>query len=188
VARIKPAPTPTDPGLHPALATSNAILGHLPGVKEAIDTWMSSLREAGSLPPRLVELVRIRVAFHNQCRTCMAVRYLPDEVDEDLVCSLERPAESDDLTEAERAALGFADLFATNHLAIDDAVYEDLRRFFTEPELVELGVLCAYLVGIGRLSATWDAIDDLPETFTATQDGPVTPWGHREVVAVPARR
>ena len=43
---------------------------------------------------------------------------------------------TDDLTPAERAALRFADLFATNHLAIDDAVYDDLRLHFTEGELV----------------------------------------------------
>ena len=80
----------------------------------------------------------------------MAIRYdeaVEDGVTEELVCSLERPAEADDLTDAERAALRFADLFATNHLAIDDAVYDDLRRYFTEGELVEIGLNCAIDVG-----------------------------------------
>jgi hypothetical protein len=114
----------------------------------------------------------------------MAVRYsvaVDDGVDEELVCSLEKPQEADDLTQAEQAALRFADLFATNHLAIDDAVYDDLRQHFTEGELVEIGLNCAMDVGMGRLVATWRVTDDLPERFQA--DGAVvTPWGGDEVL------
>lgn len=108
----------------------------------------------------------------------MAVRYrkaVDEGVSEELVCSLERPMDAPDLTDAERAALRFADLFATDHLAIDDAVYDDLRQHFDEGELVDLGLLCAYCVGIGRLVATWRVTDDLPERFRG--DDIVTPWG-----------
>ena len=142
--------------------------------------WMTNT----SLPPRLVELVRLRIAFHNQCRSCMAMRYehaTLDGVDETLVCSLEQPEEAPDLTDADRAALNYADLLATNHLAIDDAVYAGLRAHFAEGEIVELGQIAAICVGLGRLDATWDLRDDLPEFFQ--RQGPasggtiVTPWG-----------
>jgi len=99
-----------------------------------------------------------------------------DGVTETLVCSLERPADADDLTDAERAALRFADLFATNHLAIDDAVYDDLRQHFTEGELVEIGLNCAIDVGVGRLTATWDVTDDLPDDFRLSSTETATPW------------
>ena len=36
--------------------------------------FMAALRDRGTLPARLRELVRLRVAFHNQCRSCMALR------------------------------------------------------------------------------------------------------------------
>ena len=107
------------------------------------------------------------------------VRYqsaIDDGLTESLVCSLERPADADGLSPAERSALRFADLFATDHLSIDDTVYDDLRRYFTEDELVELGVHCAYALGIGRLTATWDVTDDLPDAFRSTSDSPVAPW------------
>jgi alkylhydroperoxidase family enzyme len=135
------------------------------------------LDERRTLPGRLLELVRLRVAFHNQCRSCMAVRYQPsDEVSEDLVCSLERPYEAEDLTDAERAALAYADAFATNHLQIDDEVYEGLRAYFSEAEIIELGMNVALFVGFGRLESTWDMVDELPERFS--QRGVViTPWG-----------
>jgi hypothetical protein len=125
-------------------------------------------------------------AAHNQCRSCMSVRYqsaIDDGLTEDAVCSLERPADAPDLSDAERAALKFADLFATNHLAIDDTVYDELRTHFTEDQLVELGVHCAIALGIGRLTATWDVTDDIPDAFRSDTDGQVTPWSSAGVVA-----
>jgi AhpD family alkylhydroperoxidase len=160
------------------------ILSHRPDVAAALSAYAVALATSSTLSPRLTELVRLRIAFHNQCRSCMAVRYryaVDDGVTEDLVCSLERPAEAPDLTDAERAALRFADLFATDHLAIDDTVYAELRRHFTEGELVDLGLHCANCVGIGRLAATWSLTDSLPERFRA--EGPVTPWGPDAILA-----
>ena len=163
-----------------------SILGHRPEVAGALGAVKAALQANGTLSPRLVELVRLRIAFHNQCRSCMSVRYqsaIDDGLTESLVCSLERPADADDLSPAERSALRFADLFATDHLSIDDTVYADLRRYFTEDELVELGVHCAYALGIGRLTATWDVTDDLPDAFRSTSDSAVAPWVSEGVIA-----
>lgn len=130
------------------------------------------------LSDRLLELVRLRIAFFNQCRTCMAIRYpgaIEDGLTEDLVCSLEKPYEASDLSEAERAAIRYGELLATDHLAIDDSVYDDLRRHFTEDEIVELGSYCAFCVGFGRLGATWNMIEELPSRFH--HGDAATPWG-----------
>jgi AhpD family alkylhydroperoxidase len=161
-----------------------AIYARRPEVAGSLGAVIGALRETGTLPPRLVELVRLRIAFHNQCRSCMSLRYqsaVDDGLTEDAVCSLERPAEAPDLSAAERSALHYADLFATDHLSIDDAVYTELRQHFTEDELVELGVHCAYAVGFGRLTATWNVTEDLPEGFAAA--GRVAPWAAEGVVA-----
>ncbi|MGZ5393338.1 MAG: carboxymuconolactone decarboxylase family protein [Mycobacterium sp.] len=163
-----------------------SILGHRPEVAGALGALKAALVSTGTLSPRLVELVRLRIAFHNQCRSCMSVRYqsaIDDGLTEDLVCSLEKPAEADDLTEAERSVLRYADLFATNHLAIDDGVYDDLRRHFAEDEIVELGVHCAYAVGMGRLAATWSVTDDVSDVFRSESDSPLAPWDSKGVVA-----
>ena len=163
----------------------NAILSRRPEVATAFGELQAKLRGSGTLPPRLVELTRLRIAYHNQCRSCMSIRYqsgLDDGVTEDAVCSLERPAEAPDLSAAERSALNFADLFATNHLAIDDSVYEDLRTHFTEDELVELGVHCAINVGFGRMVASWAVVDDLPD-LNALAGGQFAPWNSDSVPA-----
>jgi AhpD family alkylhydroperoxidase len=161
-----------------------AIMGHLPAVAEALGSLSAALRASGTLPPRLVELVRLRIAFFNQCRSCIAVRYqsaVDDGLDEDAVCSLERPADAANLSAAERSALRFAELFATDHLAIDDTVYDELREHFSEDQLVELGMHCAIALGVGRLSATWDVSDDLPDTPAPPER--LAPWISASVVA-----
>jgi len=53
----------------------------------------------------------------------------------------------------ERAALRFAELMAGDHRQVDDAVFAELRRHFTEAQIVELGVSTALFVGFGRLNA-----------------------------------
>jgi AhpD family alkylhydroperoxidase len=163
----------------------SGILEQCPDIHDGLSGFSRALRDHRTLAPRLVELVRLRIAFHNQCRSCMAIRYqdaVDDGLDEVLVCSLERPYDSDELSAAEISALRYADLFATDHLRIDDVVYDDLRNHFTEKQLVELGLNCAICVGIGRLAASWDVVDQLPERFQARGSAAVTPWGSDALV------
>ncbi len=182
----------TPPSLDQAMRVQvrvGGIIAHRPEIAAGLGAVSEAINHRGTLSRRLIELIRLRIAFHNQCRSCMAIRYdeaVQDGVTEELVCSLERPAEAADLTDAERAALRFADLFATNHLAIDDAVYDDLRRWFTEGELVEIGLNCAIDVGVGRLTATWDVTDDLDAAFRVPYDAQATPWHTAEPLIVPS--
>lgn len=159
------------------------VFAHRPEQAKAIARLGAALRQHRLLPDRLVELVRLRIAFFNQCRSCMAIRYsdaVRDGLTEELVCSLERPEEAGDLTDAERAAVRYGELFATDHLAIDDSVYDELRRHFSEEQIVELGMHVAFFVGFGRLAATWAMIEELPERFQG--EGARTPWGGEAVL------
>ena len=117
----------------------------------------------------------------------MAVRYAQGSVPESLVCALEAPQDASDLTAAEQAALEFADLFATDHLAIGEPTYERLRSYFDEGEIVELGFMCAIFVGTGRLAATWNVVESLPTDFREA-DGIVTPWGHAAVLGLKSEK
>jgi len=157
-----------------------SVRAHHPELAKAYVRFGAALKSTSVLSSRLRELVRLRIAFHNQCRSCMAMRYadaVDDGVSEDLVCSLEKPQDAPDLNAAERVALRYADLLATNHLAIGDALYAELKTHFSDKQIVELGTWCAVCVGFGRLSATWDMTEDLPERFRTRSDKPVTPWG-----------
>ena len=169
------ADSKADRELHPT-----SIRAHHPEIAKAYLRFGAALKQFSVLSARLRELVRLRVAFHNQCRSCMAMRYadaVDDGVTEELVCSLEKPHAADDLTDAEKVALRFADLLATNHLAVDDRLYAELALHFSEKEVVELGMFSAMCVGYGRLSATWQMHEDLPQRFQVDDGGPVTPGG-----------
>jgi AhpD family alkylhydroperoxidase len=151
---------------------------HCPEQALGLMGFGGALKRNRSLPERLVELVRLRVAFFNQCRSCMAIRYsdaVADGVTEGLVCSLERPQEAEHLSAAEKAAIRYGELMATDHLAIDDGVYDELRRHFTEAQIVELGMTVAFFVGFGRLAATWHMVEELPEAFQKAET--IAPWG-----------
>jgi AhpD family alkylhydroperoxidase len=150
--------------------------------------FMAALARQSTVPPRLQELLRLRIAFHNQCRSCMAVRYeeaIADGLTEDLVCSLEKPQEAGDLSDGERAALQFADQFATNHLAIDDALLARLGQYFSPAQVFDIGMCCAAFVGFGRFAAVNRLTDGLPEEFLRESAEPLTPWGATEVVVRP---
>jgi alkylhydroperoxidase family enzyme len=118
----------------------------------------------------------------------MAMRYqdaIEDGVTEELICSLEYPEGAKDLTDGDRAALRFADLFATDHLAIDEELVDQLRQYFSEREIYEISISCASFVGFGRLAAISTDADSLPEEFRHESDSPLTPWGARETLVVP---
>ncbi|WP_324072998.1 MAG: carboxymuconolactone decarboxylase family protein [Erythrobacter sp.] len=155
---------------------------HCPEQALGLMAFGGALKMNRSLPERLVELVRLRVAFFNQCRSCMAIRYtdaVADGVTEGLVCSLERPQEAADLSAAEKAAIRYGELMATDHLAIDDAMYEELRQHFTEAQIVELGMTVAFFVGFGRLAATYHMVEELPEAFRKAEK--IAPWGAEKI-------
>ena len=158
---------------------------HTPEISKGIVALGGALKTHRSLPDRLVELVRLRVAFHNQCRSCMAIRYqdgVEAGIDEDLVCSLEKPQEASDLSEAEKAAINYGELFATNHLAINDSVYDNLRKYFSEEEVVELSITVAWFVGMGRLAATYHMVEELPKAFQNDDGKQLTPWNEESIV------
>ena len=187
----KLAPAEWDPRLREAVRPDNLtdleqgltrIFAHCPGQALGLMQFGRALKVNRALPERLVELVRLRIAFFNQCRSCMAIRYadaVADGLSEDLVCSLETPQDADNLSEAEKAAIRFGELMATDHLAVGDAMFAELRHHFSEAEIVELGMTCAFFVGFGRLAATFHMVEELPEAFRGAD--PIAPWGQARI-------
>lgn len=192
MARIaKVEPDEWDPRLRAAIRPENLTdleqgltryFAHCPEQALGLMAFGGALKLNRQLPERLVELVRLRIAFFNQCRSCMAIRYsdaVADGVTEALVCSLERPQEAENLTPAEKVAIRYGELMATDHLAIDDALHAELREHFSEAEIVELGMTAAFFVGFGRLAATWKMVEELPEAFRRAET--IAPWGQASI-------
>lgn len=64
--------------------------------------------------------------------------------------------EQADFSEREKMALRFAERMALSHHTLDDAFFAGLRRHFTDPEIVELGLITGQFIGFGRLLAALD--------------------------------
>lgn len=52
----------------------------------------------------------------------------------------------------EQVAIEYAERFALDHLAIDEAFWNRLRAEFTDPEIVDLTICIGNWLGFGRLT------------------------------------
>ena len=140
-----------------------------PDVAKGMWYFANAVYEKTSLPARLREIARLRVAVANGCGVCLntrspkaAAQGLDEEaVQEVMSCSIGTPPEIEGLTERERLAGEYADRFARNHHSIDDQFMAVIRNHFSDVEVIELTALCAMTVGNGRFLAVLDiAVDD----------------------------
>ncbi len=165
---------------------STGIMARAPEMLKANFAFLAKSMQGRTLSRRLLELVRLRIGFHNQCRSCMAMRFqsaFDDGFTEDLVCSLEKPMEASNLTAKEKAAIEYADLFVTNHFAIDESTIDKLRVHFSEAEIVELGLFVGYFMGIGRFLASLGIVEELPEDYQDVSHK-TAPWASSATVLV----
>lgn len=135
------------------------VWAHRPAVAVAWLQALEDFHERGLLPARLRELVRLKIASITNCRACQLARKSDEVSDEDIACLA-----SDDARygPAERAALRYAELFAADHTAIDDALYDELKRCYTVPEIVELNLYCALMLAGGRMTYAQQAYEEDP--------------------------
>ena len=141
------------------------VWAHVPAAATAWVRLLAELQERSGLDERLRELVRLRIAAYTQCRTCSTGRKTELVTEDDIACL---GAGDDRFSPREQAALAYADLFATDHLAVDDDTYRALGKVFTLPEVVELQMFCALMLAGGRLAQVQRAWsdDDRPPVLT----------------------
>jgi AhpD family alkylhydroperoxidase len=135
----------------------------------------------GLIDARLRELLRLRVASFNDCQACKAARKA-DEVSEEDVARL--AADHADFTPREQAALRFADLFVTDHFAIDDEVFRELGALFSKAEIIEITMIVAGHLGNQRMVHVLRAYDNDERPPVLRYDGEFAPTAARETLAV----
>jgi alkylhydroperoxidase family enzyme len=122
----------------------------------------------------LFETVRQRLAFNNECLHCSVVQLnqaaAEDQEERERVLDQLFDYERSDFPDATKAALRFADTLSGEHTSFSEADYQDLRRHFTDDQILDLGMQCAFFIGWQRFNA---AMGILPDSW---QDGSVLPW------------
>jgi alkylhydroperoxidase family enzyme len=115
----------------------------------------------GLLGTALREALRVESARLAGCDTCQIARYDGGPGEAFLSCMSDRS----NLPPRDALALDFLERMHLDHLSIDAAVYRRLGDHFTVAEIIELGSLCAQLVGGHRWLHTLDMMGTDPPVF-----------------------
>lgn len=146
---------------------------------EAGRNWLrmwNELLNGGILPIPMKEAVRVLISTKHFCGYCSTVRSNIAKArgltEEKILATMD--FENSELFDArEKAALRFATKFKEGDDAIDsDAVYDDLKKHFSEEEIIELALLCANTDGVGKFARslqmrTWEEACDLQPLLRA---------------------
>ena len=135
---------------------SQAVRAHVPAV---IKTFSAAWQETfvdGVVDHDLKELCRVYVTKTVDCGYCAAQRSIDAETPEDHYDELLTYEKSERYSDREKAALRYTDAIVWNADFADDAMWAELDRHFTAPELAELGFFIALTSGQQRWLKTLD--------------------------------
>jgi alkylhydroperoxidase family enzyme len=129
---------------------------HRPKMAAGMGALADAVYGSSQLPLREREAARYTIALVNDCKVCRATRARDAaavEIDEGFYADVANWRDGDALTERERLAAEFAQRFALDHLAMDDAFWARLRGAFADDEIADLTICCAAWLGTGRATA-----------------------------------
>ncbi len=81
-------------------------------------------------------------------------------MDDDLYNAVSRYYEVDDFTEREKLAIEYGERFAIDNTTIDDAFWARVAEHFSDAEMLELTMVAAFCVGVGRALQVLDVAVD----------------------------
>jgi alkylhydroperoxidase family enzyme len=135
-----------------------------PALSGPAAAYSSAVYERSSLSLREFESARITIAGINQCVLCLGWRTardvpgrstdpaaVPDSFYDDVVAH-----RWDSLSARERLAAEFAERYASDHLGMDDDLWDRLHAQFSDAELVDLGLCVASWLALGRFNQVFD--------------------------------
>jgi alkylhydroperoxidase family enzyme len=129
-------------------------------LRPEIGAGMGALADAvyghSKLGLREREAARWTIALINDCVVCRNTRAKRGEesgIDEGFYRDVTDWRSSEALTDRERLAAEFAERFALDHQAMDDAFWARLHGSFDDGEIADLVMCCGAWLGMGRMLA-----------------------------------
>ena len=153
-----------------------AIRAHSPGVMRSFTKTRERIFHSGAVDYELKEMLRGYIAASAGCTYCSNQGVSREWLDnreqlEDIL----NHQQSSNYSEREKAALAYADAIMWDPAAADDALWERLKRHFTDEELVELGYWIGFTFGGQRWIKTLDASQgELQEAMASRHHKEVT--------------
>ncbi len=147
-------------------AVFGRILARVPAyAKVTLEAMLHSHTE-GSVDHRLKEMIRVSLArfardqYFSALRSRRAQQAGLDEATIEAACS--RYETDPRFTEAQRVALRYADMMYLDPNQVDAAMYGELKRHYTEAQIMELGAFIAFHYGMQVFMRTLGATPARP--------------------------
>jgi len=125
------------------------VLGLVPHFAEVVGAYEKAVARS-PLDRRLHELVRMRIAVINECVVCLNWRNADWGVGEEELAAVADHADSELFTATEKAALEYAERFATDSARIDDDLIERLVDHLGPAGLADLTLVAGKYLAMGR--------------------------------------
>jgi alkylhydroperoxidase family enzyme len=127
------------------------VMAHRPELVKRLVSVFEAF-SAGEIDPSTLELMRLKIATHNQCAYCSTVR---TKAVEEEVASKERAVfgdtiDADRLTREEELAVRLAAGMADDPHEFTDEFFDELRDVYSEAAISELLVFAGIEVGLDR--------------------------------------
>jgi alkylhydroperoxidase family enzyme len=131
------------------------LIGHNENI---LQNWVNlgiSVFGDSSLDPELLEQVRRALAFGNKCEYCMVKGGKPNIKKK---------------TNKEELATSFAELFAIDHLSINDGHFKLLKEEFTEKEISELCSFISFITACQMLGRIYNLTEEYQSNKVTTME------------------
>ncbi len=127
-----------------------------PKMAAGMGALSAAVYENSELAVREREAARWTIALINDCVVCRDTRAKDGErvgAGEPFYQAATDWRAAEELSDRERAAAEFAERFALDHLAMDDAFWDRMHALFSDDELADLVMCCGMFLGMGRALA-----------------------------------
>ncbi|MFI5322728.1 MAG: carboxymuconolactone decarboxylase family protein [Thermodesulfobacteriota bacterium] len=139
-------------------------LAHKPSILGTIGPFVAAVQQPDELDAKLKERIILRVSKLNRSAYCCHAHeqistkmgFSKGEIDE-----MNNPM-SAHISDADKAALRYADALTVNPGSIPDEVYENLNKYYSESQIVEITMIAALYNMINRFN---EALKLEPEEY-----------------------
>ena len=129
-------------------------LAHKPNILKTIGPFVASVQQPDEIDAKLKERIILRVSGINCSAYCSHAHrqisakmgFSEEEIDE-----MDNPATAN-IDESEKAALRYAEALTVNPGSIPDDMFEDLKKYFSESQIVEITAVAALYNMINRFN------------------------------------
>jgi uncharacterized peroxidase-related enzyme len=129
-------------------------LAHKPSILSTIGPFVAAVQQPEELDPKLKERIILRVSKLNRSAYCCHAHeqisskmgFTKGEIDE-----MNDPAGAN-INDAEKAALNYAEALTRNPGSIPDQVFDELRKYYSDSQVVEITMIAALYNMINRFN------------------------------------